>query len=144
MKVRAWLYLAMLLPALLVLSSSGQQNVKRFLDPLAVKVPHVSTDRSVKWDYPIVYVRAPRFGDSKNSRWAEVGHPTHLDAGADLVVLYPGGKEEVLVEGGDGSVADPMVSFDGEWVYYAKFHNLRKDFAPYGGLSAHGADIYRI
>ena len=37
-----------------------------------------------------------------------------------------------------------MVSFDGEWVYYAKFHNLKEGFAPWGGLPVHGADIYKI
>jgi hypothetical protein len=57
-----------------------------------------------------------------------------MDAGADLMLLWPNGKEEVLVEGGKGSVADPMVSFDGERVYYAKFHNLEEGFALTRGL----------
>jgi hypothetical protein len=117
---------------------------ERLAQPLNIQVPHVREDASVQLDYPIVYVRAPRFGDAKNSRWAEVGDPTRLDPGADLVLLHPDGKEEVLVTGGDGSVADPMVSFDGEWVYYAKFHNLKDGFAPWGGLPVHGSDIYKI
>jgi hypothetical protein len=117
---------------------------ERYAQPLNMQAPHVSTDTSVKFDYPIVYVRAPRFGDGKNSRWAEVGDPTRLDPGADLVLLYPDGKEDVLVEGGNGSVTDPMVSFDGESVYYTKFHNLKEGFAPWGGLPVHGADIYKI
>ena len=33
-----------------------------FLDPIDVNVPHISTDKSVKYDYDIVYVRAPRAG----------------------------------------------------------------------------------
>jgi hypothetical protein len=65
------------LPALLVLSSLGQPpKDKRYLDPLNVKVPAVATDRSVELDYPIVYVRAPPFGDTRGSRWPEVGHHT--------------------------------------------------------------------
>ena len=78
MNVRALLLPTMLLPALLALTTAGQQNNKRYLDPIGVKAPHVSTDRSVKWDYPIVYVRAPRFGDKKNSTWAEVGQKSRL------------------------------------------------------------------
>ena len=117
---------------------------ERYTQPLNMQVPHVSTDASINVDYPIVYVRAARFGDGKNSRWAEVGDPTRLDPGADLVLLYPDGKEELLVEGGDGAVADPMVSFDGQSVYYVKFHNLKEGFAPWGGLPVHGADIYKI
>lgn len=117
---------------------------EQYARPLNMQVPHVSSDASVKLDYSIVYVRAPRFGDGKNTRWAEVGDPTRLDPGADLVLLNPDGKEDVLVEGGDGSVADPMVSFDGQSVYYVKFHNLKEGFAPWGGLPVHGADIYKI
>lgn len=115
-----------------------------YAQSLNMQPPHLSEDASVQFDYPIVYVRAPRFGDERNTRWAEVGDPTRIDPGADLVLLYPNGEEEVLVEGGDGSVADPMVSFDGQSVYYVKFHNLKEGFAPWGGLPVHGADIYRI
>jgi len=117
---------------------------ERVAQRLNMQVPHLREDASIQLDYPIVYVRAPRFGDTKNTRWAEVGDPTRLDPGADLMLLYPDGNEEVLVAGGDGSVADPMVSFDGEWVYYARFHNLKEGFAPWGGLPVHGSDIYKI
>jgi hypothetical protein len=41
-----------------------------------------------------------------------------MEPGADLMLLHPDGSEELLVEGGDGSITDPMVSFDGQWVYY--------------------------
>ena len=63
-------------------------------------------------DYDIVYVRQPRFGDSNNTTWPEVFHPAELDPGADLMLLRPDGSEEVLVAGGNGSVTDPMLSFD--------------------------------
>lgn len=109
---------------------------------LNIEVPHVSTDKSVTWDYDIVYVRAPRFGDEKATRWAEVFNPLNVDPGTDLVLLHPDGSEEVLVEGGKGAVADPFVSFDGQWVYYALFHDQTKQ-APWG-FPAGGSDLYKI
>ncbi len=97
-----------------------------FLDPIDVRVPHVSTDPTVKYDYDIVYVRAPRKGDRGRTRWTEIAHPALMDPGADLMLLKPDGKQEVLVRGGeDGSVTDPFVSLDGEWVYYAHLRGLK-------------------
>src|SRR5262249_24997792 len=52
-----------------------------------------------------------------------------------LMLLRPDGSEEVLVEGGEGSVADPYVSFDAEWIYYAHF---------YLGKLGSGSDIYKV
>ena len=51
------------------------KKVERFLDPIDVKVPHISTDQSVKYDYDIVYVRTPRKGDKARSVWTEIAHP---------------------------------------------------------------------
>jgi hypothetical protein len=65
--------------------------------PLKMDVPHVGTDGAVKYDFPIVYVRAPRHSPDGRSRRAEVGDPWTMEPGADLVLLYPDGKEEVLV-----------------------------------------------
>ena len=31
-----------------------------------------------------------------------------------------------MAHSGDGSVTDPMVSFDGQWVYYTHIHYLQK------------------
>jgi hypothetical protein len=97
------------------------------------------SDPSVKVDYDIVYVRAPRFvlrnGKERPSAWPEIGHPTTIDAGYDLMRLHPDGTEEVLVAGGEGSIADPYVSFDAEWVYYAHF---------YLGSLGTGSDIYKV
>lgn len=109
---------------------------------LNINVPHVKTDPSVKWDYDIVYVRAPRFGDEKATRWAEVFHPMNVDPGTDLVLLHPDGSEEVLVKGGDGAVADPYVSFDAQWVYYVRFYDQTKQAA--WGFPRGGSDIYKI
>ena len=99
----------------------------------------LASDKTVKIDYDIVYVRAPRFvmknGKERPSAWPEIGHPTNIDAGYDLMLLHPDGTEEVLVEGREGSIADPYVSFDGETVYYAWF---------YLGSLGTGSDIYKV
>lgn len=104
------------------------------LDP-----PPVSTDKTVRYDYDIVYVRLLR--RQKTKVWAQAGVPLQMNAGADLMLLHPDGREEVLVPGGRGSVTDPVVSFDGEWVYYSLFHDLTNynhGFAP------SAADIYKV
>ena len=99
----------------------------KHLDPINVVVPHVSTDKGVKIDYDIVYVRAPRAGDDTHKRFfADFSAPVTTERGADLMLLHPDGSEELLVKGGDGSVTDPMVSFDGQWVYYVHLHNMVK------------------
>src|SRR4051812_36195231 len=74
----------------------------RYLDPIELNVPRISTDRTVKYDYDIVYVRAPRHGDRVRSYWAEIAHPTLMEPGADLMLLHPDGSEEVLVKADDG------------------------------------------
>jgi hypothetical protein len=95
--------------------------------------------------YDIVYVRQPRYGDNTNTTWPEVFHPARIDPGADLMLLHPDGSEEILVEGGNGSVTDPFVSFDGQWVYYAYFHDAREEAYNYQrGLPYAGSDIFRI
>src|SRR5262245_21275717 len=86
--------------------------------PLNVNPAPIASDKSVKYDFDIVYVRAPR-KDKVRSPWAEVGSPHRMAPNADLMVLHPDGSEELLVAGGaTGAIADPYVSFDGQWVYY--------------------------
>src|SRR5262245_23101574 len=107
------------------------------LDPVPKPL---ASDKTVKVDYDIVYVRAPRFvpgrnGKQRPSAWPEIAHPTNIDPGYDLMLLRPDGKEEVLVKGGSGSIADPYVSFDAQWVYYAHF---------YLGKLGTGSDIYKV
>jgi len=102
----------------------------------------VASDTDVKLNYDIVYVRAPRRGDAVGTNWPEISNPVFMDAGADLMLLHPDGSEEVLVRGGAGSVTDPMVSFDGEWVYYSLFHDLKGASISQG--PAAGSDIYKI
>jgi hypothetical protein len=109
--------------------------------PFNVVVPKVSTDPAIKYDYDIVYVRTPRKGNAPHSsRWPDASLPLNVDAGGDLMLLHPDGSEERLVAGGKGSVTDPYVSFDGQWVFYSQFEDL-KDRTSHRGAPA---DIYKV
>ena len=121
---------------------SADEGDKRYADPIDLNVPHISTDTSVAYDYDVVYVRVPRKGDDVVSKWPEIAHPVSMDPGADLMWLPPDGREEVLVEGGKGSVTDPMMSLDGRWVYYSHIHDMKINWA--GRHPKAGADIYKI
>jgi hypothetical protein len=122
---------------LLSCSLSAQQDKdKRYTNTLNLNVPPIKRDATVQFDYPIVYVRAPRKEPDGRSKWAEVGDPRTMEPGADLVLLHPDGQEEVLVPVNEKeSIADPAVSFDGEWVYYAKMHDA---------TGHKGADLYKV
>src|SRR5262245_6158268 len=123
-------------------SLHGADVEKKPRPPFNFTTPDISTDPAVKYDYDIVYVRTPRKGNAPHSsRWADASFPMNVDAGGDLMLLHPDGSEERLVEGGTGSVTDPFVSFDGEWVYYSLFDDLRQRQGQ-GGAAA--ADIYKM
>ncbi|MBI4602462.1 MAG: hypothetical protein HY721_10935 [Planctomycetes bacterium] len=110
---------------------------------LDVHPPHMATDPSVRWDYDIAYVRARRAGDEVHKRfYTDIAAPVFLEPGADLMLLHPDGSEELLVEGGDGAVTDPMVSLDGEWIYYTLIHTL--EGANQWQPPVRGADIYKV
>jgi hypothetical protein len=145
MRCRPILALSPLL-AILLLSAPLTAGEKELLfpDPINVSPPPIAKDLSVKYDYDIVYVRVPRKGDRAPSLWTEIAHPALMDPGGDLMLLHPDGTEDVLVKGGDdGSITDPVVSFDGECVYYSHIQGLKGtgqfDQPPFGG-----ADIYKI
>ncbi|MCH9648696.1 MAG: hypothetical protein K0U98_10690 [Deltaproteobacteria bacterium] len=97
-------------------------------------------------DYDIAYVRQARLGDNANTLWPEIFHPARLEMGADLMLLHPDGSEEVLVDCQTCSVTDPYVSFDGAWIYYSLFYDLRPERlnSQRGDLPLDGADIFRI
>src|SRR3954468_19659590 len=144
-KLKTWtgtiLALGLLLAGLEWVSSpvEGKPNSK---GPFNIAIPKVSTDTTIKYDYDIVYVRTPRKGNKPHSsRWPDASLPLNVDAGGDLMLLRPDGKEELLVAGGKGSVTDPFVSFDGQWVYYSLFEDL-KGRKGHGGSSA--ADVYKV
>jgi len=111
----------------------------------AVTLAQPSIVEAAPIDYDIVYVRQPRFGDTTNTTWPEVAHPAKIDPGADLMLLHPDGSEELLVAGGDGAVTDPFVSFDGRFVYYAYFHDMRPQaINTQRNLPRLGSDLFRI
>ncbi|MBI3857170.1 MAG: FecR domain-containing protein, partial [Planctomycetes bacterium] len=113
--------------AVLTQDRAPDKKEKLFLEPIKVEVPPIASDPSVKYDYDIVYVRARRAGDEVHKRfYTDFSQPVTLEPGADLMLLNPDGKEELLVEGGKGSITDPMVSFDGQWVYYSHLYNEEK------------------
>jgi hypothetical protein len=127
--------LALLGPLVLFVAAQPEKE-KRYPGALNMEPPAIATDKSVKYDYDIVYVRAPRKRADGVSRWTEVGDPRTMEPGADLVVLHPDGKEEVLVPvQPKESITDPFVSFDGQSVYYAKFHDA---------LGHKGSDLYKV
>ncbi len=111
--------------------------------------PHVSSDKTVKLDYPIVYVRVPRpypktYSGINHLNQAGL-HQTNAP-GAELRLLRPDGKDECLVPvKPHESITDPAVSFDGQWVYFAKFHEMAVGEAHMSRLrSRKGADVYKV
>ena len=55
--------------ALLLLGLSlfaAPEEPKRYAGALGMDVPHVSTDPTVRYDFDVVYVRAPRRGASRS------------------------------------------------------------------------------
>ena len=77
----------------LTFTAVGQEKGPKYLDPIDVNVPHVSTDKSVKYDYDIVYVRAQRAGDKVHKRfYTDFSQPVTMEPGADLMLLHPDGR----------------------------------------------------
>src|SRR5687767_7645445 len=136
--------LSVLLVAAIAQTAFAQNpDEQLFPDPIDVNVPHIRTDKSVDYDYDIVYAPADRAGDEKHKRfYTDFSQPVTMEPGADLMLLQPDGSEEVLVEGGNGSVTDPMISLDGEWVFYSYLYDLRdrNQWDP----PAAGADIFKL
>src|SRR5688572_27039038 len=102
-----------------------------FPDPINVNVPPIASDKSVSYDYDIVYVRARRDGDEIHKRYyTDIATPVTLEPGADLMLLHPDGSEELLVAGGEeGAITDPVISFDGNSVFYTQIHTLKNSDA---------------
>ncbi len=112
--------------------------------------PQIASDKSVAYDYPIVYVRVPR---PYPKEYYNINHLTQAGLhqtnapGAELRILYPDGRDESLVSVAEReSIADPMVSFDGQTVFFAKYHHMNTGAtASMTQLqSREGADIYKI
>jgi len=133
--------LALVLTAAIATSMLHADDLRPPTKPLRVEPKPIATDKSVAYDYDLVYVRAPRTTKDKNGKeqqaevWPAADGPTNLKAPTDLMLLHPDGSEEVLVKGGSGAVSDPYVSFDAQWVYYTYFH---------GTTERGGADVYKV
>jgi hypothetical protein len=111
--------------------------------PIKVNPKPVASDPSIKYDYDIVFVRAPRLGDDRQTSWPDVFLPNKVEPGADLMVLHPDGREEMLVKAGpQQAVTDPFVSFDAQWVFYALFDGIER--RPSGQALAASSDIYKV
>ena len=96
-------------------------------------------------NYDIVYVRAPRFGDSTYVRLPDVFYPTAMPSGSDLMLLHPNGAEETLFAAGKGAVLDPVVSFDAQWVFFSYIPDASSTGINHQRALAYGgADIYKI
>ena len=133
-----------LLAALTVASTPVSAIASPELSP-----PPLSADKSIIYDYPIVYVRVPR---PYPVEYAGINHLNQAGLhqanapGAELRLLHPDGRDESLVAVTEQeSITDPVVSFDGEWVYFAKFHHMARGEAHMSKLrSREGADLYKV
>ena len=75
------------------LPAAAAEGELHFAGTLDVTVPHISTDRSVTYDYDIVYVRARRAGDKVHKRfYTDFSQPVTMEPGADLMLLHPDGS----------------------------------------------------
>ena len=112
--------------------------------------PAVASDKTLTFDYPIVYVRVPRpypkaYYNINHLNQAGL-HQTNAP-GAELRLLHPDGRDESLVPvEPHESITDPAVSFDGQWVYFAKFHSMNTGASASMTMlqSRKGADIYKV
>jgi len=110
----------------------------------------ITEDKTVAYDYLIVYVRVARpypkeYFNINHLNQAGL-HQTNAP-GAELRLLHPDGKDELLVPvQPQESITDPAVSLDGQWVYFAKFHQMATGAsASMTKLqSKQGADLYKI
>lgn len=71
-------------------------------------------------NYDIVYVRYP--AESPGGKFVKIPQgeqPYVIETGADLMLLHPDGSETILVDCKKCSVMDPVISFDGNTVYYS-------------------------
>src|SRR5262245_15930768 len=82
-------------------STRGQEGpIKR---PLRVDPAPIASDHSIKYDYDIIYVRAPRTAKDRSGKerlamvWPDASEPFQMHASTDLMLLHPDGKEEMLV-----------------------------------------------
>src|SRR5262245_65122116 len=73
--------------------------------PLRVDPSPIATDKAIRYDYDIVYARAPRSVKGPRDRerlamvWADASEPFNMRASTDLMLLHPDGRDQPLVSG---------------------------------------------
>src|SRR6185436_6239076 len=89
--------------AFLLFSSFASGQDEPLNRPLRVDPAPVASDKSVKYDYDIVYVRAPRVAPGRGGKeqlamvWPDASAPFNMRASTDLMLLHADGSEKVLV-----------------------------------------------
>ena len=79
--------------SMLVVAFIANAQQPKYEQKLNTVIPHFSKDASVKIDYDIVYVRAPRTVKDKDGKdrqaqvWPNASEPEHLRASTDLMLL---------------------------------------------------------
>jgi hypothetical protein len=127
-----------------------RKTTRRSWDKARDFPPLIASDKTVNYDYPIVYVRVPRpypktYYGINHLNQAGL-HQTNAP-GAELRLLHSDGRDEPLVSvEAHESITDPVVSFDGQWVYYARFHHMTTGATASMTMlqSRKGADIFKI
>lgn len=88
LECRGVLLLALPVLAAVLLPVFGQQRVL-LPERVSIAPPPIATDETIRYDYDIVYVRAPRRTDGREAAWAEFSKPVHMELAADLMLLRP-------------------------------------------------------
>lgn len=132
------------LAALSTFVVAQQEPIEGYRPPrVDVNVPALADDPSITIDYDIVCLRVPRRGDDEQVSWPDAFSPTCVEPGTDLVVVHPDGSIETLVAAGpDRAIADPSVSFDGKWVFYAQLEGVERRAS--GLAFAARADVWKV
>src|SRR4051794_13728049 len=82
---------AVAVPAVLPTARAADKSAERgrepkepfSLPPIAVTVPPIASDKTVSYDYDIVYVRAKRAGDAVHKEFfTEIARPVYMQPGA--------------------------------------------------------------
>jgi hypothetical protein len=94
--------------------------------------------------FDVIYVAAPRAGDTILSSFADVTLPYTLTANSDLRIQRASGQNDLLVDAGPlEALADPSVSLDGRSVLYTRCADVRARL-DVQGVPVGGCDIERV
>lgn len=105
----------------------------------------LATPQAQPITYPVVYVAAPRAGDTVLSPFADVTQPYFLTPNSDLRVHYPDGRDDLLIDAGQAeAIADPSVTLDGQAVLYTRCHDVTRYRSDVQNLPTQGCDLERV